>query len=270
MYRKMHRWTLILLICCSTVFVFGQSNNSDGPYYLSLKREMLYGSAGALSLGMGTYLQNNLNAPLRRDLEISSYSQINGFDRIGSNVELGNSRKLSDYGMYAGVALPGLLLLNKDTRSDFGKITILYAETMAIAGGLTNISKASFARPRPYVYGPEWVPGTRLSSGDQAAFVSGHTSISAAGSFFFARVFSDYHPDSKLKPYVWGLAATVPAVTGYLRVRAGRHYPTDVIAGYALGATVGYLVPTLHKKKILPKGMRVSAGLNGMNLNYQF
>jgi membrane-associated phospholipid phosphatase len=270
MYNFFPRWTLVLLLCCSTIFAFGQSDNSDDPYYLSLKREMLYGGTGALSLGIGTYLQNNLDAPLRRDLKISTYGQVNAFDRIGSNFELGNSGKLSDYGLYAGVALPGLLLLNEATRSDIGKITILYAETMAIAGGLTNITKTGFARPRPYVYGPGWIPDKELSSGDQAAFVSGHTSLSAAGSFFFARVFSDYHPDSKLKPYVWGLAATVPAVTGYLRVRAGRHYPTDVIAGYALGAAVGYLVPTLHKKKILPKGMRVNAGVAGFQLDYQF
>lgn len=270
MYKTILRWTLLLLFCCSTIFAFGQSAEGDGPYYLSLKRELLYGGTGALSLGVGAYLQNRLDAPLRRELEITAYDQINAFDRLGSNFELGNSRKLSDYGLYAGVALPGLLLLDKDTRDGFGKISLLYAETMMIAGGLTNITKAGFARPRPYVYGPEWVPGTVLKSGDRAAFVSGHTSLSAAGSFFFARVFTDYHPDSKLKPYVWGLAATIPAVTGYLRVRAGRHYPTDVIAGYALGATVGYLVPTLHKRKILPKGMRVNAGIGGLNLNYRF
>lgn len=270
MYKIILRWTLVLLLCCTTLFSFGQTTEDAGPYHLSLKRELLYGGTGALSLGVGTYLQNRLDAPLRRDLEISSYDQINSFDRLGSNFELGNSRQLSDYGLYAGAALPGLLLFNKDTRNDIGKIAILYAETMAIAGGLTNITKAGFARPRPYVYGPEWVPGTELKSGDQAAFVSGHTSLSAAGSFFFARVFSDYHPDSNLKPYVWGIAATIPAMTGYLRVRAGRHYPSDVIAGYALGATVGFLVPTLHKKEILPKGMRINAGITGFQLDYRF
>lgn len=272
MYQITLRWALVLLLCCSTFFAFGQTTEDDnnGPYYLSLKRELMYGGTGALSLGIGTYLQGQLDAPLRRDLEITSYSQINSFDRLGSHIELGNSRKLSDLGLNTGAALPLLLLANKDTRSDFGKISILYAETMAIAGGLTNITKAGFGRARPYVYGPDWIPGTELATGDRASMVSGHTSLSAAGSFFFARVFADYHPDSKLKPYVWGLAATVPALTGYWRVRAAKHYPSDVIAGYALGAAVGYLVPTLHKKRILPKGMRVNAGLTGFRLDYRF
>jgi membrane-associated phospholipid phosphatase len=270
MHKPIFRWTLILLFCCFSLFAFGQTSEGEGPYHLSLKRELLFGGGGALSLGVGTYLQNQLDAPLRRELEITSYDQINWFDRLGSNYEHGNTAHLSDFGLYAGAALPALLFTDKTMRKDFTTISLLYVETMAIAGGLTNMSKAGFGRPRPYVYGPEWVVGTELTSGDQAAFVSGHTSMSAAGSFFFARVFSDYHPDSKLKSYVWGLAVTVPAVTGYLRIRAGRHYPSDVLAGYALGATVGYLVPTLHKKKILPKGMRVNGGIGVIRLDYRF
>ena len=141
---------------------------------------------------------------------------------------------------------------------------------MAITGGITSITKAGFLRVRPYVYAPDWDPNQPLESGDRASFLSGHTSLSAAGSFFFARVFADYHPDSRLKPYVWGLAATIPAVTGYLRIRAARHFPSDVLAGYALGASIGYLVPTLHKKPILPRGMTLSPMGQGMYLSYRF
>ena len=37
------------------------------------------------------------------------------------------------------------------------------------------------------------------------------------------------------------------ATTGYLRYAAGRHYPTDILAGAAMGAFVGYIVPSLHE-----------------------
>jgi membrane-associated phospholipid phosphatase len=47
---------------------------------------------------------------------------------------------------------------------------------------------------------------------------------------------------------VWTGAITLPAIVGYLRVKAGRHYPSDVIVGYGVGALIGYLVPTLHKR----------------------
>ena len=141
---------------------------------------------------------------------------------------------------------------------------------MTINGGLTNISKAVFQRPRPFVFADDWDPERIIKSGDQAAFVSGHTSGSAAASFFFARVFSDYFPDSKLKPYVWSIAISLPALTGYFRVRAGKHYPTDVIAGYLLGASIGYIIPTLHKNPGLKTDLTIAPTGNGIYVGLQF
>ncbi len=270
MYSLFLRWVLIFLLCFASVFGYAQREADSSPYGLSLKRELVFGGIGALTIGTGTFLQNQLDEPLREDLRVSEYEQIIEFDRLGSTFNRGNSAKLSDYGLNTGVAIPALLLLSKNSRREFGKICILYVETVAITGGLTNMSKAGFARPRPYVYDAEWMPDRPLESGDRASFTSGHTSLSAAGCFFFARVYADYHPESRLRPYVWGVAATIPAVTGFLRIRAGRHFPTDVIAGYALGASVGYLVPMLHKKGVLPRGLRVSGGVSGIRLNYQF
>ena len=104
-----------------------------------------------------------------------------------------------------------------------------------------------------------------------ASFFSGHTSCVASNSFFAARVFSDYYPESKWKPVVWGAAIALPAVTGYLRVKAGKHYPSDVIAGYAVGAAVGYFVPKLHRTPYrLPEGMHLDMGPAGMRLDWLF
>jgi len=40
----------------------------------------------------------------------------------------------------------------------------------------------------------------------------------------------------------------MPAVTGYLRYEAGRHFPTDILGGYALGALTGVLIPIMHRR----------------------
>ena len=37
------------------------------------------------------------------------------------------------------------------------------------------------------------------------------------------------------------------AAVGTLRVAAGRHFPTDVLAGAALGSLIGWLIPTVHR-----------------------
>jgi membrane-associated phospholipid phosphatase len=87
---------------------------------------------------------------------------------------------------------------------------------------------------------------------------------------------SDYHPDMKTeyKIGLWTFAAAVPFATAYLRVSAGKHFPTDVMTGYAVGAAIGWLVPHLHKKKKLPEGMSImpsfSYGSRGIYLSYRF
>ncbi len=48
---------------------------------------------------------------------------------------------------------------------------------------------------------------------------------------------------------LWSFSAYIPALTGYFRVKAGKHFTTDVMAGYAVGAFTGWLIPHLHKKK---------------------
>lgn len=269
---KSMRYLVFLLFFSLSLPAVVSAQSSSGPYELSLKRELLFGSAGALSLGLATYLQNQLDAnrPLRSSLSLTAYEDVNGFDRLGTNIGSKRARLWSDQTRDAGIGIGSLLLFGRETRRDAGKLAILYTETILLTSALTNLTKTSFRRSRPYVFAPDWDPDRTLSSGDRAAFLSGHTSLCAAGAFFFATVFTDYYPDSKLKRYVWGAAVTIPALTGYLRVRAAKHFPTDVIAGYALGAGIGYLVPTLHKKKILPKGMTIAPAGGGVYLNYQF
>ncbi|PHI18443.1 hypothetical protein CEQ90_18000 [Lewinellaceae bacterium SD302] len=258
---------LITLLLASSAT--GQEQLSDGPYHISFGREVIFGGTAVVSGGLAIILQNNLdrNQPFLSELNVAAYEQINGFDRLGSIESMGNARKFSDYSLYTSVALPALLFTNERMRGDFTTIGLLYLESLTITAGLTSLSKSAFARPRPYVYGPEWNPEDPLKSGDRAAFVSGHTSLTATGAFFFARVLSDYYPDSKLKPYAWGLAVTLPALTGYLRVKGGRHYPTDVIGGYLLGAAVGYFVPVLHRKEILGRNAKFNIGPTGACLS---
>jgi len=58
-------------------------------------------------------------------------------------------------------------------------------------------------------------------------------------------VYHDLNPNSDFDPVIWTTAALIPAITGYLRVKGGKHFPTDVVVGYVVGALVGILVPRL-------------------------
>ena len=66
----------------------------------------------------------------------------------------------------------------------------------------------------------------------------------------------DFNPGSPAEPFVWGAAALVPAAVAYYRLEAGKHFLSDNLLGYAVGATAGLVVPQLHK----------SAGRRGVTL----
>jgi hypothetical protein len=50
-----------------------------------------------------------------------------------------------------------------------------------------------------------------MESDARKSFFSGHASMTACNTFFAAKIWSDMHPNSKLKPWVWTAAAAVPA-----------------------------------------------------------
>ena len=58
----------------------------------------------------------------------------------------------------------------------------------------------------------------------------------------------------------------VAATTANLRVRAGKHFYTDVIIGGIVGMSVGYLVPALHADgdPYRPSGEELAAGAAGI------
>jgi membrane-associated phospholipid phosphatase len=50
---------------------------------------------------------------------------------------------------------------------------------------------------------------------------------------------------------LWGVAATATGTTAYLRHRAGKHFPSDILVGTAVGVLSGVLVPHFHKVKLI-------------------
>ena len=118
---------------------------------------------------------------------------------------------------------------------------------MAVTGALFSMTTGTVYRARPYVYGNIADLSRNMDNDSYRAFYAGHTAATAAATFYWAKTFQDFNPDSKLKPYVWVVAATVPAVVGYLRYKAGMHFLSDNLLGYGMGAAAGILVPHWHK-----------------------
>jgi membrane-associated phospholipid phosphatase len=203
-------------------------------------------------------------------LETLQLPKVSTFDDLAPKVLNLKASNTSDVLLFSSIALPNFFWFGKTIRKDVKSVGLLYAEAMLLNVGITDIVKTVILRPRPYVLNPDLDPETVLIRNDRSSFFSGHTSVTATASFFCARVFADYYPDSRLKPFVWTAAALVPATTAYLRVRAGKHYPSDVLTGFLIGGAIGYLVPALHKKPLSERMLNVSVGMGGMVLTYRW
>jgi membrane-associated phospholipid phosphatase len=136
--------------------------------------------------------------------------------------------------------------------SETGTVALMFAESIFFLSGFTYITKATAGRRRPYIYNTDLSVEERYAMGGNDAcfsFFSGHTAAAFTAATFLSKVISDIHGNCIWTKLLWGSSLTVAALTGYARVKAGKHYPTDVIAGAVVGFAIGYLVPTLHKKK---------------------
>jgi undecaprenyl-diphosphatase len=119
------------------------------------------------------------------------------------------------------------VLLSADARTAAGPV--LHMAAVAIVGILAyKWLKAKTSRPRPY----QVRSAIRLGADplDRFSFPSGHTLHAAS----FAILMTAYYP--ALAWLVWPFAALVAAS----RVVLGLHYPTDVVAGAAIGAALAF------------------------------
>jgi membrane-associated phospholipid phosphatase len=119
-------------------------------------------------------------------------------------------------------------------------------------------------RLRPIVYYDYFTIDQRKGGNQKNSFYSGHVANATAATFFAVKVYSDYHPEIGNKKYLlYGLASVPPLVTGWLRVKALAHFPSDVMAGFLIGGTFGILIPELHRIK--NKNVQLNTFYNGQS-----
>ena len=224
-------------------FTFAQS-----PYKLDLTKDAAITGTGILSSVTALIIDGNVKPLSIEAINKLSLTDVNWFDRgIAQNWSEDYSLA-SDLLVSFSAAAPALLFLSEKVRKDFVIVSAMYLETVIYSVSLPFLSKGSFQRARPFVYNNSVPLEEKLTSDARKSFFSGHATLAFSTAVFLSTVYGDYFPDSKYKPYVWAGSLIIATLTGYSRYEAGKHFPTDIIAGAIVGGAIGYIIPLIHRQ----------------------
>ncbi|MEO1261237.1 MAG: phosphatase PAP2 family protein [Bacteroidota bacterium] len=238
-----------ILLFLSFIFLSQINLRAQGAHELDGTLDGALLGAGGLTFGLGFHLLKKTKPLTEEEIRLMDPLNVNKLDRPTTKNWDPVAHRISDITLHASFYSQFSLLLDNNSRDEAGTIGVMMAEVALLNNGITNIFKGTVHRKRPFAYNPDdRIPmDKKLHRNAKFSFFSGHASNSASYAFLTAKVFTDNNPNSKWNPYVWSAAVTLPAVTSFLRVKAGKHFPTDVVVGYAVGAAIGFLVPELHK-----------------------
>jgi len=164
------------------------------------------------------------------------------FDKVAlgrGNATQDEVSSILQYALVVGVPLT-LALSQWGGRANDLVPALIVVESLVASEAVCQLTKSLVHRPRPYAY----AHGSASGEADRS-FYSGHTTVSFAAVVSTLMVLDELPPElsTPLVIGALGLATTV----GVLRVTSGRHFPSDVVTGAVIGATIGWVVPTLHR-----------------------
>jgi len=236
-------------------------------------------SAGLALTSLGYFLSEGADPITREEIRTLSPERVNPFDRSATGNWSPEWADRSD-AFRMGAIGAGLLVFGveasraaTDGRSDDAmKLVAMFSEVVLLTAGTTYVTKVLAGRRRPFLFNQSLSVEERYriaSTGADkpaASFFSGHSSGAFAAATFASTVFQDIHGRSAWSGLVWGSTLSLASLTAYARVKAGAHYPSDVIVGALVGAGIGYLVPRLHRKGA---GGEEAPTVGMFQLNYQ-
>jgi undecaprenyl-diphosphatase len=121
------------------------------------------------------------------------------------------------------LAIAGFLAM---TRKSHAALLVLVSVTGGVL--ISQTMKWAYARPRP-----DLVPHS--AEVFTTSFPSGHSMMSAVVYLTLGALLARTQADRAAKVYVLAVAVLLTALVGASRVYLGVHWPTDVLAGWALG-----------------------------------
>jgi undecaprenyl-diphosphatase len=183
-----------------------------------------------------------------RTILLAMRSDVERTDPIGPEWFEGMVRDVTSFGgmivqVMVACAVIGFLLLERKKRA---ALFVL----VSIAGGsvIGHLLKELFERPRPELISRDMTVFSH-------SFPSGHSMMAAATYLTLGALLARTQRSKLVKAYVLVLAILLTIAVGFSRVYLGVHWPTDVLAGWIMGASWALIcwaiALRLQKKKVV-------------------
>lgn len=167
-----------------------------------------------------------------------------GIDRQALGARSHAAGTASNLGAVGVLGLGGLALVWRRRPSDARGDAVAYADAVGWSAVAVQWLKVAIGRERPVMY----TSGAVAAASDrdnQRSFPSSHTTVAFAAATAYLVIAGREHLPHRTRTALLLYGAAL--ATGVLRVEAGKHFPTDVLGGAALGSGVGWLAATIHQ-----------------------
>ena len=123
------------------------------------------------------------------------------------------------------VIVTALLAVNRN-----GRLALFVAVAVSSGATVSTLLKSLFHRPRPELV-------AHLVNVNTTSFPSGHAMNSAVVYLTLGALLAKTLSDQKARSFVMAVSVALTLIVGFSRIYLGVHWPSDVLAGWAVGAS---------------------------------
>jgi len=260
LYKEIIKIIIVLLVVHSCLF-------ADNVYELKFARESAI-IIPVFTLGAYSLIRSSNQTGLSEyELDNLSIYKINRFERFATQNYCERSMLQSDFLLYACLIAPFLLNINNNVSGEFLEVNTVIVQSLLTSIAFTQLTKTTFLRNRPLAYNDSVPINIRRDKDARYSFISGHTALAFTGAMLTAKIYNDFHPYTN-NTLVYATAITTASTVGYLRMRAGKHFPSDVLAGAIVGTASAFLITEMHRN-VKCKMKNDNSSRNAIPLHFQ-
>ena len=242
---------LVLTLLCLSDGPASAQTQPTFPYRWRTGWDIAFSASGLAMFATDVVVTKEVEPLTPEQVEALDPQRVGAFDRFATRQYSTVARKASDILLWTMMVAPFTLMATEPGNDEPLLVGAMYAEAQLFQSGLVFMLKSLVARTRPFVYNdnPAIPAEARLRVYARRSFPSAHAATSFTSAVFMGTVYQTLNPGSSAIPWVWAGGLTAAGLTGTFRMLGGQHFPTDVLAGAAIGALTGWLVPALHKQE---------------------